>query len=111
MLRVSVRRVEADYLDELRQWFKTVNGPRRDEAIATLADEGCRHEQASLLSDSKGLLLLYVMDVEDVEQSCRAIGTSTHTIDADHLRVMTQAVGDPIPLLAPVTMATRRTAI
>jgi hypothetical protein len=96
MLRVSVRRVKADYLDELREWFKTVNGPRRDEAIATLADEGCRHEQAYLLSDSESPLLLYVMEVEDVEQSRPTIGTASHPIDADHLRVMTQAVGDSI---------------
>jgi hypothetical protein len=48
---------------------KTVNGARRAEAFPTLADGGCRHEQANLLSDSEGPLLLYVMDVEDVERS------------------------------------------
>jgi hypothetical protein len=96
MLRVSLRRVKPDHLDELRQWFRTVNGPRRDEAIATLADEGCRHEQAYLLSDSEGPLLLYVMEVEGVERTSQAAGTSSHPIDADHLRAMTEAVGDSI---------------
>jgi hypothetical protein len=96
MLRVSLRRVKADHLDELREWLKTVNGLRRAEAIAMLADEGCRHEQAYLLSDSEGPLLLYVMEVEDVERSRQVVRTSSHPIDADHLQVITQTVGDSI---------------
>jgi hypothetical protein len=107
MLSVSLRRVKPGHLDELRQWFKTVNGQRRDEAIATLAHEGCRHEQAYLLSDSEGPLLLYVMEVEDVERSSEVVGTSSHPIDADHLRVMTQAVGDSVETELVLDLSTK----
>ena len=98
MLRVSLRRVNPDQLDQLRDWFRTVNGARRSEAIATLADEGCRHEQAYLLSDSDGPLLLYVMEVEDIERSRHTVQGSPHPIDLDHRQVMTQALGESLEL-------------
>lgn len=96
MMRVSLRRIKPDHLDELRQWLQTANGPRRAEALATLADEGCRHEQAYLISDSDGPMLLYVMEVEDIERSQLDAGSSLHLIDADHERVMGRAIGDPV---------------
>ena len=39
MLRVSIKRVRPDCVDELRAWMGTVNVQRRDEALATLAEE------------------------------------------------------------------------
>jgi hypothetical protein len=96
MLRVSLRRVKPDHLDELRQWFKTANGPRRIEALATLSGEGCRHEQAFLFSDSEGPMLLYVMEVENVEHSRQAAESSQHPIDEDHRLVMNRALADTV---------------
>jgi hypothetical protein len=96
MLRVSLRRVKPDHLDELRQWLKTANGPRRDEALATLSGEGCRHEQALFFSDAEGPMLLHVMEVENVEHSRQAAERSQHPIDADHRRIMARALGDAV---------------
>jgi Family of unknown function (DUF6176) len=92
MLRVAIRRVKPEHLDELRQWLQTANGPRRSEALATLIDEGVRHELAYLLTDDRDPLLVYVMEVEDVERAKAAFERSTHPIDADHRRVMTLAL-------------------
>jgi hypothetical protein len=96
MLSVSIRRVRPEHLNELRQWFKTVNEVRREEALVTLEGEACRHEQAYLLSASEGPLLLQIMEVEHTEWSRRAVRSSSHAIDADHLREMTRAVGEPV---------------
>ena len=41
MLRVAIRRVNPGRADELREWLAEVSGPRREEALATLVDEGC----------------------------------------------------------------------
>lgn len=98
MLRVAIRRVKPEHLDELRQWLETANGPRRSEALATLVNEGVRHELAYLLSDGEGPLVVYVMEVEDVERAREAAERSTHTIDADHRRVMTLALGEHLDL-------------
>jgi hypothetical protein len=54
MLRVAIRRVNPGRADELREWLAEVNGPRRVEALATLFDEGCTHEQAYLIEGAEG---------------------------------------------------------
>ena len=41
-------------------------------------------------------MLLYVMEVEDIERSQLDAGSSLHLIDADHERVMGRAIGDPV---------------
>jgi hypothetical protein len=94
MLRVAFRRVNPQRADELREWLAEVNGPRREEALATLADEGCTHEQAYLIEGAEGPVVVYVMEVADIEASQEAARSSSHAIDADHKRVMEQAVGD-----------------
>lgn len=102
MLRVAIRRVKPEHVDVLSEWLRTANGPRRSEALDTLMDEGVRHELAYLLSDEQGPMLLYVMEVEDVDRAQEAAARSTHPIDADHRRVMELALGehlDPEPML------------
>ena len=61
MLRVSIRRVNPGRANELREWLAEVNGPRRVEALATLVDEGCTHEQAYLIEGTEGPVVVYVM--------------------------------------------------
>jgi hypothetical protein len=73
-----------------------VGGPRRDEALATLANEGCTHEQELLVNGADGPFLVYVMEVEDVERSRQAVATSEHEIDAQHRRVMDLALGSDL---------------
>ena len=71
--------------------------PRREEALATLVDEGCTHEQAYLIEGVGGPVVSYVMEVEDIDASQEAARSSRHPIDADHKRVMEQAVGEQLP--------------
>ena len=96
MLRVAIRQVNPGRADQLREWLAEVNEPRREEALATLVEEGCTHEQALLIEGAEGPVIVYVMEVEDVEVSKAAAQSSEHPIDADHKRVMEQAVGEPL---------------
>jgi hypothetical protein len=93
MLRIDIRQVQPGHSEQLRQWFHNAGGSRRAEALATLKDEGCRHQQAILIEGKDGPLLMYIMEVEDVEQSRQAVRTSRHAIDADHRRLLQEAVG------------------
>jgi hypothetical protein len=93
MLRVAIRDVNPGRSDELREWFAEVNGPRREEALATLVDEGCTHEQVFLIEGTHGPVVISIMQVDDIEASQEAARSSRHPIDADHKRVMEHAVG------------------
>jgi len=63
--------------------MQQANGPRREEALATLVDEGCRHERAYLMDGANGPVLVYVMEVSEVDHSKRVAEASPHPIDAD----------------------------
>jgi len=91
LLRVSIRNVHPEHVNMLRDWLRTVGGPRRDEALATLNEESCAHEQAFQIEGSNGPVLAYVMEISDLEQSRVAAATSVHPIDPDHKRVMIAA--------------------
>ena len=71
-----------------------LNGPRREEALATLDDEGCSHELAVLVEGPDGPLVIYAMEVESIEKSRDAADSSTHRIDKEHRAVMDKAVGE-----------------
>lgn len=86
-----------DKVDELREWLRIVNGQRRAEALATLVDEACSHEQAVLIEGKDGPMVVYVMEVADVDHSRRAAEQSSHPIDGDHREVMQRTLGDPVP--------------
>jgi hypothetical protein len=55
------------------------------------------HEQAYLIEGAEGPVVVYVMEVDDIEASQEAVRSSEHPIDADHKRVMELAVGDLLP--------------
>ena len=97
MLRVALRNVHPDHLDTLRDWFRTADGPRRGEALATLTDESCTHEQAYLIEGKEGPVLVQIMEVGNGDQSKTAAAKSTHAIDADHKRVLQMALGGAVP--------------
>ena len=98
MLRVVIREVRPDKVELLRAWLAELNGPRRDEALATLADEGCRHEAAFLMEGPTGPLLVWTSEAEDIDAARLAYRESTHVIDAEHRLVLREALGDPIHL-------------
>jgi Family of unknown function (DUF6176) len=87
--------------------MQEVDGPRRQEALATLFDEGCRHEQAYLIDGADGPVVVHIMEVEDVERSKVVGARSSHSIDEDHKVVLSQTLGDQVPAellldLAPI---------
>lgn len=97
MLRVSIRKVHSEKLSMLVDWLAEIDGPRRSEALATLVDEGCRHETALLIDGPDGPVVVYVMEVEDEEASRAAAERSAHPVDADHKRVMGEALAERVP--------------
>jgi hypothetical protein len=60
-------------------------------------EEGVRHEVAYLLADEVGPVLVYVMEVEDVQRSRDVAARSAHAIDLEHRNVMSRAVGEAVP--------------
>jgi hypothetical protein len=96
MLRVAIRHVNPGRADDLRDWLAAVNGPRRQEALATLVEEGCTHEQAYLIEGKEGPVVIYVMEVADEEASREAARSSRHPIDEDHNRVMEETIGEDV---------------
>lgn len=95
MLRVGVARVHEDKVERLRGWMAEL-GERMDEVKETFAPEGTRHEQVHLLSTSDGPLLVYVMEVEDVEASRQAFQASTLPIDQQHREVMAEVIAERV---------------
>jgi len=94
VLRVSIRQVNDDQVDRLRDWLREANA-RRDEVLETFAQEGVRHEQAYLLDTGSGHVLVYAMELEDEEKARAAFAASTLPIDAHHREVMEAALGAP----------------
>ena len=94
MIHLVVRRVNPEHLELFREWMAELNGPRREEALATLGDEGCSHEVAVLVEVPDGHLVIYAMEVESVEKSREAADNSTHPIDKEHRAVMDKAIGE-----------------
>jgi hypothetical protein len=96
MIKLVVRKVKPGHVDLLRDWMEQLNGPRREEALATLADEGCTHERAVLIEGADGPVVVYVMEVESVEQARNAVENSKHRIDAEHRAVLATAIGERV---------------
>lgn len=68
-----------------REWAMVINA-RRDEALATLRDEGVVLECAFLDQTSEGDFLIYVMKAGSFEHAKEAANRSTHEIDDYHLK-------------------------
>ncbi|MDN3311750.1 DUF6176 family protein [Microbacterium oryzae] len=92
MISLTIRRIEPDQRDRLERWLREVDGPRRQEALATLADEGVMHEKAVILDTSDGPILIYAMESADLEYARAVAQRSEHAIDAEHREVMQAAV-------------------
>ena len=96
MIQLVVRKVKPECVDLFRDWMRQLNGPRRDEALATLVDEGCTHERVLLIEGADGPVVVYVMEVESVERSRNAAENSKHPIDAEHRAVLDAAIGERV---------------
>ena len=98
MIHLSVRKINPEHVETFREWMGQLDGPRREEALATLDDEGCSHELARLIDGSEGPIVIYAMEVESVEKSRNAARRSTHPIDKEHRAVMDLAIGDRLAI-------------
>lgn len=87
MLHVGIYRVRDDQVERLREWMHEL-GRRRDEVLETFAAETTRHEVAYLLRGKDGPILIYVGEMEDLEQGRKAFQVSKLPIDIEHKRVL-----------------------
>lgn len=76
-------KLKPNSLEKVRTWAKTIN-KRKDEALATLRDEGVVLECAFLDQTSEGDFLIYVMRAKSFEKVKDSIKKSTHSIDKYH---------------------------
>jgi len=91
VLYVSFARIQEDQVDRLRQWLASLPS-RRAEAEATYRQEGTRAEQAFLLSGADGPVLVYAMEIDDLERAREAFQRSTLPIDLEFKELMGQVV-------------------
>jgi Family of unknown function (DUF6176) len=90
MLHLTFRRVVDEH--RLRAWMSSLQ-QRADEVRQTFRQEGVRHEQAFLLRDANGLVLVYAHEVDDPEAAHAAYAASTLPIDLQHREQMSAALG------------------
>lgn len=76
-------KLKPDSLGKVRMWAKTLND-RKDEALATLRDEGVIIETVFLDQTGEGDFLIYVMKAESFEKAKKAVKNSVHAIDQYH---------------------------
>ena len=69
--------------DGVAAWASTING-HKDEALATLRDEGMKVESWFLLTLDDGVYLLSYMRSEDLERAHEVVEQSKHEIDTFH---------------------------
>jgi ribosomal protein S18 acetylase RimI-like enzyme len=95
VLYVSFARIEEQQVDRLRRWLAALPS-RRAEAEATYRQEGTRAEQAFLLAGEDGPVLVYVMEIDDLERAREAFQRSTLPIDLEFKELMGQVVAAPV---------------
>ncbi|MBP2420155.1 DUF6176 family protein [Microbacterium imperiale] len=88
MIHLVTRRIRLEERDRLIAWLAQVDGPRRAEALASLAAEGVEHERALLLDTSDGPVIVYAMQTDDLDAARRVTDSSPRPIDAEHRDVM-----------------------
>ena len=82
MIITTIARVDEDDVDRLRTWLADLR-TRRDELAESYRSQGTRTEQFFLIR-TRGLpLLVFVSEVEDVEEATRSFLQSNLPIDVD----------------------------
>ena len=78
-------KLKPNSLEKVREWARVIN-ERKDEALATLRDEGVVLECAFLDSTPDGDYLIYIMKAESFDKAKQAAEKSTHAIDEYHMK-------------------------
>lgn len=76
-------KLKPNSIEKVREWAKVIND-RKDEAVATLRDEGVVLECVFLDQTNEGDFLIYLMKAESFEKSKEAMQNSIHEIDKFH---------------------------
>ena len=97
MIRVSFRRIRPGKEGKLREWLEELMR-RQDEVRETFRRETVRHEQAFILEDQGGSIMVYAIEAADHAQGARAVATSTLPIDLQHKEVMRDVLGAPVAI-------------
>ena len=82
-VQAAVITLKPGSLERVREWAETISR-RRDEALATLRDEGVSLESWFLFSAGGQDHLICYMRAESMERAQEAARTSLHDIDAYH---------------------------
>lgn len=92
-------------LERVREWAETLN-ERRDEALATLRDEGVTIESAFLERATDGDFLIIYMRASDLDSAVGAAAHSAHPIDAYHQEFKREAWqgGEALELLVDLVL-------
>ena len=72
---------------------------------STFLDEGVRHEQGFILPTSDGAVLVWAAELGDPNHANRAFARSTHPIDAEHEKILTECLAERIELLPTLDVA------
>tara|TARA_B100000989_G_C19267504_1_gene354792 strand:- start:200 stop:523 length:324 start_codon:yes stop_codon:yes gene_type:complete len=105
VIHLVARRIRPDQRDRVAAWLREVDGPRRAEALESLAAEGVTHETAMLIDAGDGPVIVYAMETEDLAHSISMTDQSPRPIDAEHRAVMRAA--DDGPATAEVVLDLR----
>ncbi|WP_159027642.1 MULTISPECIES: DUF6176 family protein [unclassified Streptomyces] len=91
MIHLVARRVRPDHRERVVAWLREVDGPRRAEALESLAAEGVAHETAMIIDTSDGPIIVYAMETDDLSRSRAVANGSPRSVDAEHRAVMRSA--------------------
>jgi hypothetical protein len=76
-------KLKPNSIEKVRAWARTID-ERKEEALATLRDEGVMLETVFLDQTSEGDFLIYPMKAESFEKAKEAVKYSAHAIDEYH---------------------------
>lgn len=86
-------KLKSNSLEKVREWKRVID-ERKDEALATLRDEGVILETVFLDQTSEGDFLIYVMKAESFEKVNKIFEKSVHAIDEYHRKFMNENYAD-----------------
>ncbi len=93
MIHLVARRLRPDHRERVIEWLREIDGPRRAEALESLAAEGVEHETAMIIDTTDGPVIVYAMQTDDLARSQAVADASPRAIDAEHRAVMRAAAG------------------
>lgn len=97
MLYASFARVRPDKVDKLQAWLAELMH-RRAEVLESFRQEGTREEQAYLLPDGQGFVLVHITDADDSDQANAAYETSSLPIDIEHHAMLSECLAERLQL-------------